>query len=482
MTQLGRNDLCHCGSGKKYKKCCLDQDQQAQREQHSSFPNQEPGNSTQWQERIEHTESPQKFRKLIGKLNWPTEAQYQLADELFMALYAENNLKSLIVRGCLMETLLLWNNFCNLNSPSFRKPGGYKAALEYFFLTEFGMLVTQADLATKHGVSVSSLSNNLRRLEDFFEEYGTENDNLAALTSSNKVEEMTAYSELEHEKMLRKIQKLMESQDHEGLEDAQNFLALQLNNSELLRNDSPISLEEKAYELMIRAESETSLAKKKKLISQARELDPNNVDALLMLSKLATDISEAIKLANSAMTYARDELGEDFFVQNKEYFWGMVETRPYMRSKELYAKLVYTSGRISAACEQYEQLLALNPNDNQGIRYSLLLCYLELERFEQAEQLLQSYANEGSTEFQYGKLALEYLQNGETANLTFLYKLARKQNRHVPAYLLGKKTLPSTQPQYMTPGDINDAVQYVDSHENLWARLYGLVEWMRKQA
>ena len=21
---LGRNDLCHCGSNKKYKKCCLD--------------------------------------------------------------------------------------------------------------------------------------------------------------------------------------------------------------------------------------------------------------------------------------------------------------------------------------------------------------------------------------------------------------------------------------------------------------------------
>ena len=23
MSKLGRNDLCGCGSGKKYKKCCL---------------------------------------------------------------------------------------------------------------------------------------------------------------------------------------------------------------------------------------------------------------------------------------------------------------------------------------------------------------------------------------------------------------------------------------------------------------------------
>jgi hypothetical protein len=28
----GRNDLCHCGSGKKYKACCLDKDEAAARE------------------------------------------------------------------------------------------------------------------------------------------------------------------------------------------------------------------------------------------------------------------------------------------------------------------------------------------------------------------------------------------------------------------------------------------------------------------
>ena len=28
--KLGRNDLCHCGSGKKYKKCCLQKDEEAE--------------------------------------------------------------------------------------------------------------------------------------------------------------------------------------------------------------------------------------------------------------------------------------------------------------------------------------------------------------------------------------------------------------------------------------------------------------------
>ncbi len=31
MPTLGRNDPCHCGSGKKYKKCCIDKDAEAAR-------------------------------------------------------------------------------------------------------------------------------------------------------------------------------------------------------------------------------------------------------------------------------------------------------------------------------------------------------------------------------------------------------------------------------------------------------------------
>jgi len=30
-VELGRNDPCHCGSGKKYKKCCIEKDQTAER-------------------------------------------------------------------------------------------------------------------------------------------------------------------------------------------------------------------------------------------------------------------------------------------------------------------------------------------------------------------------------------------------------------------------------------------------------------------
>jgi hypothetical protein len=33
MDAIGRNDPCHCGSGKKYKKCCEEKDQAKERAQ-----------------------------------------------------------------------------------------------------------------------------------------------------------------------------------------------------------------------------------------------------------------------------------------------------------------------------------------------------------------------------------------------------------------------------------------------------------------
>lgn len=33
MNNLGRNQPCHCGSGKKYKKCCLRKDEDTRREE-----------------------------------------------------------------------------------------------------------------------------------------------------------------------------------------------------------------------------------------------------------------------------------------------------------------------------------------------------------------------------------------------------------------------------------------------------------------
>src|SRR5690242_9177814 len=62
MMALGRNDPCHCGSGKKYKKCHLDADQRSRAEIRQSQPGLDsPTASTS----VEHL--PKLLRQLSGQ-------------------------------------------------------------------------------------------------------------------------------------------------------------------------------------------------------------------------------------------------------------------------------------------------------------------------------------------------------------------------------------------------------------------------------
>jgi tetratricopeptide (TPR) repeat protein len=47
MTKTGRNDPCHCGSGKKYKRCCLDKDEAAERATHAAAAAKSPPQAVQ---------------------------------------------------------------------------------------------------------------------------------------------------------------------------------------------------------------------------------------------------------------------------------------------------------------------------------------------------------------------------------------------------------------------------------------------------
>ena len=40
MSTIGRNDPCHCGSGKKYKKCCMAKDESDELTQFKKSNNQ----------------------------------------------------------------------------------------------------------------------------------------------------------------------------------------------------------------------------------------------------------------------------------------------------------------------------------------------------------------------------------------------------------------------------------------------------------
>jgi tetratricopeptide (TPR) repeat protein len=50
-------------------------------------------------------------------------------------------------------------------------------------------------------------------------------------------------------------------------------------------------------------------------------------------------------------------------------WWADMDTRPYMRSRQSLALILTEQARYAEAVAEYRALLALNPSDNQGMRY-----------------------------------------------------------------------------------------------------------------
>ncbi|RDW16003.1 hypothetical protein CWR48_17550 [Oceanobacillus arenosus] len=116
------------------------------------------------------------------------------------------------------------------------------------------------------------------------------------------------------------------------------------------------------------------------------------------------------------------DLGKAFIKEKKGHFWLMTEIRPYMREKAALAAVQYNLGDKSSAIENYEELLELNPNDNQGIRYLLLPIYLEEEKYEEAKELIHEFDVEISANFLFNNVLLHYSRDGLTTKTKSLCK------------------------------------------------------------
>src|SRR5699024_11825512 len=104
-------------------------------------------------------------------------------------------------------------------------------------------------------------------------------------------------------------------------------------------------------------------------------------------------IAEIGRLLHKAIHVGEKDLGKAFLLENKGHFWMIIETRPYMRAKAMYADFLYETGEEEEAFKQYEEMLRLNPNDNQGIRYILLTLYIETEQFKKSQALISEFGD-----------------------------------------------------------------------------------------
>ena len=280
------------------------------------------------------------------------------------------------------------------------------------------------------------------------------------------------------ENALAKLMQEIQNQDFESKEQLEEFLQKMQGTS---MDDLPKSNTKKgrSQDLVLEA-YEQSAPKGKKLVKQALELDPDNADAYNYLASIETDVDKALAFYKKAIEVGERSLGLEFMKHNKGHFWGLIETRPYMRAKAGLSECLFAKNRINAAIDIYREMLELNPNDNQGVRYLLSTVLLGKKDLSDYESFIKNYEEEDCALWHYNNALYHFKKQGKSTKSDKALLKAYNFNHHVMDYMLGLKVIPDEPPHYIGRGDENEAIAYIFDAIHTWGKTDGALDWMHE--
>jgi tetratricopeptide (TPR) repeat protein len=218
------------------------------------------------------------------------------------------------------------------------------------------------------------------------------------------------------------------------------------------------------------------------LARQALAISPDCADAYLLLAEeTASSAEEARELLEQGVAAGERALGPEPFEEDVGHFWGLLETRPYMRARAALAETLWALDRREEAVEQHRDMLRLNPNDNQGLRDRQAEWLLWLERYDELDALFAAYDEDAGAALAYSKALAAFRREGASPAAGQLLDDAHDANPHVGAFLTGRKALPKRLPDYVGFGDETEAVDYAAGATALWASVPGALAWLQRR-
>lgn len=149
-----------------------------------------------------------------------------------------------------------------------------------------------------------------------------------------------------------------------------------------------------------------------KLARQALDMDLDAVDAYNLLGIHAATLAERVALFREAV-----RVGERLFAPylaatasgdaDDAGWWGFIGTRPWMRAQHNLGLALLEAGDRKEAADVFKRLLALNPNDNQGIRMLLLNILAEDGEYGACKILFADYPDDIFIEFPATRLLVD---------------------------------------------------------------------------
>ncbi len=275
---------------------------------------------------------------------------------------------------------------------------------------------------------------------------------------------------------MKDLQRLLQRQDFKSEDELNQFLSGLLGNTIPTFPDMKLTNKEKAQDL-VEAAYNLPPAKAKKTIEKALHLDPDCIEAYEFLA--TTSSSEALSLTylEKGIEIGKRIFGGEFLERSKGYFWGLHETRPYMRCLHYYANALYNLGNINASIQLLEEMIELNPNDNQGVRDVLLLNLIETDNDEKFLKYFTMFEEESRAMWLFTHVLYVFKTEGDTPKSRKLLSNANKRNKHIIKGLVSKTMNPNVPSTYMLGGE-SEADIYVQLALPAWIKVKGALDWL----
>ena len=175
----------------------------------------------------------------------------------------------------------------------------------------------------------------------------------------------------ETENIFRQLEVFLEqhSDEYENIDEAINDYVARFNDGLIGEIEDDTS---RALDLLDEAMESDDADERLSLLEAANQLEPDNLDIYCALCLERYDDIEAVSLI--------EEKTNEYFKTHRQFIkeasYAGIENRPYFRARKLLLDFYKEQFLLGKAENVAREILRYNPNDNLGVRYSLMAIYV----------------------------------------------------------------------------------------------------------
>jgi tetratricopeptide (TPR) repeat protein len=281
------------------------------------------------------------------------------------------------------------------------------------------------------------------------------------------------------DKMMSDLHRLLDSQNFKSEADLRKFMEGLTGKPLPSFPKESLAIKEQAQNLIFEA-LEQSDEKGYPLAIKALKMDRDCIEAYEYLGSLEPISETAILYYKNGIEIGRRIFADTYLKDGIGNFWMIHETRPFMRCLQAYADCLADIEEYADAVAVFEEMIKLNPNDNQGVRDQLLLYLIKINEFNKFRKYDKMYKDDDGAFSSFNRALFAFKTQGPSKGSNELLQKAIKSNKFVIPILI-LKTISFDVPGSYGIGDENEAKYYCFFAHKIWHETDGAIEWIKKQ-